>query len=308
MMQKFIAVDAGGTKTRCWVADEDRVLASAACATIKLMNVGEEVATARLVQLVRDTADKAHVRLSEVARTCIGLSGISSSRVRDWAETTLKSIVAGDVIVVGDEDIALEAAFQGGPGLFLIAGTGSIMTGRCADGRKFGAGGFGPVLGDEGSGGWIGWEGVRAALRARDRGEMTILLDEVMKFWKLQTMSELIAKGNDSQRASFSELAEVVARCAEQGDAVAQEVLRRAGEHLAEHVLLLVKKMRDGGCAASDTMRLRFTGSAVGKIAMVREVMTQKLHEAVSGMDVATEEVNAVEGALWIARKAADSK
>jgi glucosamine kinase len=300
-MRKFVAIDSGGTNTRCWVADEERVLGRAQAGTIKVMVVGEEVATARLVGLVRDAARDAGVGLDEISRTCMGLAGISSGFVRKWGEDTLRGVVSGDVLVVGDEDIALDAAFAGGPGVFVIAGTGSIMTGRCSDGRKFNGGGFGPVLGDEGSGGWIGWEAVRAALRAMDRGEKTIVLDEVMQFWGLKALNDLIAKGNDSQRANFSELAGVVAQCAERGDAVAIDVLQRAGVHLAEQVLLVVKKMQDAGCVAGDYAHLAFTGSVLGKIALVREVMTRKLNEVVA-MEVGSEEVNAVEGALWLAR------
>jgi glucosamine kinase len=298
-MRKFVAIDAGGTNTRCWVADEERVLGRASAGTVKVMVVGEEVATARLCELVQNAVADAGVALGEITGTCIGLSGLSSARVKTWGEETLRGLVAGEVLVVGDEAIALEAAFRGGPGVFLIAGTGSIMTGRCSDGRVFGAGGFGPVLGDEGSGGWIGVEGVRAALRAVDRGEVTMVLDEVMRFWGLESVAALIAHGNDRERANFSELAGVVARCAEMGDAVATDVLRRAGEWLAEQVLLVVKKMKEAGCAEEDCARLAYTGSAVGKIAAVRAAMVAWL----PGMDVAEDEVESVEGALWMARR-----
>jgi len=302
-MRTFVGIDSGGTNTRCWVADEERVLGRATCGTVKIMTVGEEVATERLQQLVRDAAADGGVDLAQVTRTCIGVAGISSGEVKRWSEATLRAVVGGEVLVVGDEDIALDAAFQGGPGVFLIAGTGAIMNGRCRDGRKFGAGGFGPVLGDEGSGGWIGIEGVRAGLRAIDRGEPTLLIDAVMKFWKMESRGALIAMGNDRSRAPFAELTGVVAECAANGDAAAAEVLRRAGVFLADDVLLVVKKMQDAGCVEDDYLRLAYTGSAVGKIALVREAMVERLHEVVPAMQVATEEVNAVEGALWLARQ-----
>jgi glucosamine kinase len=298
-MRKFVAIDAGGTHTRCWVADEQGVLGRASCGTVKRMVVGEQAATERLISLVRSTANDAGVALDEIAGTCIGLAGLSSGDAREWGERTLRSVVSGTVLVVGDEDIALEAAFRGGPGVFLIAGTGSIMTGRCSDGRRFGAGGFGPVLGDEGAAGWIGLECVRAALRTLDRGEATIVIDEVMAHWQLHSLAELIAKGNDSQRANFSELAGVIASCGERDDVVACDVLRRAGEWLAEQALLVVKKMRAAGCDAGDCTQLAYTGSVVGKIAQVREAMIAKLPD----MDVAAGEVEAIDGALWLARK-----
>lgn len=306
-MALFVAIDCGGTKTRCWIADETRVLAKAECGTVKLMVVGAAVATQRMEELVRGAARDADVKLNEITRTCVGLAGFGSANVYEWGKATLGALVSGELVLVGDETVAFEAAFRGGPGVFLIAGTGAIISARCSDGSRFGAGGFGPVLGDEGSGAWIGWEGVRAGFRARDRGEATILLDAVQQFWGLNSLAELIAKGNDRERANFAELAEVVAQCAERGDAVAIDVLRRGGKELAEQVLLAVKKMQSTGCAATDYARLQFTGSAVGKIAIVREAMTARLHEELA-IDVPTEEVNAVEGALWLARDVASER
>ena len=302
-MAKFVAIDAGGTKTQCWVADETRVLASATGGTVKLMSVGEEVATKRLQELVRGAAIEAHVGPDEITRTCMGLAGIGADNVRQWGEKTLRGMVSGKVAVLGDEAIALEAAFQGGPGVFVIAGTGSNVIGRCSDGTRLTAGGWGPVIGDEGSGGWIGLEAVKAALRARDRGLPTDLLVEIQGFWGLKSLGELVAKANHFSRTNFAELTTVVASGAEHGDPVALRVLERAGEDLADQVALVVRKMRTVRCAPGDTSRLSFTGSVLGKIALVREAMTERLRELVPDMTVAQNEVNSLEGALWIARR-----
>ena len=301
-MAKFVAIDAGGTKTQCWVADEERVLAGATCGTVKLMSVGEDVATKRLQELVRSVAIEAHVGPDEITRTCMGLAGIASESVRDWGVKTRRGMVSGEVVVVGDEAIALEAAFKGGPGVFVIAGTGSNVVGRCSDGTRLTAGGWGPVVGDEGSGGWIGLEAVKAGLRARDRGVPTDLLEEIQGFWGLGTLGELIAKANHSKRTNFAELTTVVASGAEHGDPVALRVLERAGEDLAEQVFLVVRKMRTVRCEPGDVSRVAFTGSVLGKISPVREAMTARLAELVPEMVVSPTEVNALEGALWIAR------
>src|SRR5882757_2573476 len=129
-MAIFVGIDAGGTKTRCRIADETRVLAQASGGTVKLMNVGEEVATRRLVAVVQAAAKEAGVDLAQVTRSVVGLAGISSEEVRAWAEGAMRGFVAGDLKLVGDEEIALEAAFQGGAGVFCIAGTGSHVVGR----------------------------------------------------------------------------------------------------------------------------------------------------------------------------------
>jgi len=305
-MAKFLAIDGGGTNTRCWLADEERVLGSATAGTVKSMNVGEEVATQRLQELVRGVAAEAGVGLDEIACTCIGLAGTTSGNVRRWAEETLGGMVSGRVIVCGDDAIALEAGFRGGPGVLLIAGTGAIVSGRCSDGTRFTAGGFGPVIGDEGSGGWIGLEAVKEALKARDRGVATGLPEAIQAFWGLKSMGELIAKGNHYSRANFAELTRVVVEAAETGDGVAVRVLERAGEELAAAVMVLVGKMRAAGCEAGDFARLEFTGSVVGKIGLVRETMARRLRETLPEMVVPEVEVNAIEGALWLARRGKD--
>ncbi len=295
-MRTFVAIDGGGTKTECWVADETRVLGRRVCGSVKIMNVGEAVATERLLSLVREAVNTAGVDLNAVTATCFGLAGSSSAGVKAWAESALGAVVSGTVEVCGDEEIALDAAFGAGAGVFVICGTGANVVGRCEDGTLVTAGGWGPVLGDEGSGQWIGLEAVRSALKALDRGEKTTLLREVMAFWRLQSVSELVAVGNQQPRPEFAELAETVARCAEAGDAVAQDVLQRAGEELAAQVRLVVEKMKAKG---SDVKRAAFAGSVLRLIAPVRKAMEAGL----VGVAVDAKATEPLEGALWRARK-----
>src|SRR5438046_6075315 len=92
----------------------------------------------------------------------------------------IESIVAGDIEVVGDVEIAFEDAFGDGPGVLVIAGTGSIAYGRNSEGAIARAGGWGHAISDEGSGYWIGVESVRAALQTRDREGVSELLRELM--------------------------------------------------------------------------------------------------------------------------------
>src|SRR5580693_4239526 len=114
-----------------------------------------------------------------------------------------------------------------------FAGTGSNVMGRCANGTRVSAGGWGPMLGDEGSGHWIGVEAIKAALRAEDRGVATCMLKDIESHWGLHSQGELVAYANRRTRVEFAELTAVVARCAEKGDGLAASVLERAGQELA---------------------------------------------------------------------------
>lgn len=302
-MSYFVALDGGGTKTECWVADESRVLGQSSGPTVKIMNVGEQAATAALRAIVREALGAANVAGDSIRRTCFGLAGSSSAEVRSWAEATLRELISGDIIVTGDEQIALDAAFRDGPGVLVIAGTGSHVTGRCANGTTVSAGGWGPVLGDEGSGTWIGLEALRACLRARDRGIETCLLREIQQAWGLEDLGSLVAKANLRERPDFGSLTMVVAGCAEDGDALAHGVLERAGEELAGQVSLVISKMRAAECAAEDGSRIAFTGSVLGRIPRVLRAMDERLRAAWPKITVDVKAVQPLEGALWRARQ-----
>jgi N-acetylglucosamine kinase-like BadF-type ATPase len=302
-MGYFVALDGGGTKTECWVADESRVRGQASGPTVKIMNVGEQAATENLRTIVREALGAAGVAGDSITCTCFGLAGTSSAEVRGWAETTLGGLVSGGVIITGDEQIALDAAFRGGAGVLVIAGTGSHVTGRCANGSTVGAGGWGPVLGDEGSGTWIGLEAIRSCLRARDRGVESCLLREIQQAWQLDDLASLVAKANMRERPDFALLTTVVANCAEDGDALAQGVLDRAGEELATQVSLVISKMRAADCGAEDASRVAFSGSVLGRIPRVLRAMEEHLRAAWPEIIVDANAVKPLEGALWRARQ-----
>jgi glucosamine kinase len=307
----FLALDAGGAKTTCVLADDTQVLARAVCGSVKLMRVGEEEATARLLGLLEEVSKAAGVSLKDVSRTCMGLAGLSIAVVRDWADGVMHRAVGGEIELCGDEEIALDAAFQGGAGVLVIAGTGSTVVGRVVvDGGggtevvgKYWVGGWGPALGDEGSGHWIGVEALRAALWGRDRGVPTVLLDAVLEFWELESLGELVERANSQPAPNFAGLAPMVAQCAADGDELAIAVLERAGQELAEHVALVHLKMREAGDIGR--IRVAYTGSVLEKIEGVRVAMVTTLAESAPELKVMDGAVDSLDGALWRARTSA---
>ena len=335
-MSLYLAIDAGGTKTQCLLADDRRVLARASTGTVKLMRISEEEATRRMEAMLEEVAAAAEVSLDRVTRTCFGLAGIASPAARAWAHQIVPALVAGDFLLCGDEEIALDAAFAGGPGILVIAGTGSNVVGRSATGALFGAGGWGPVLGDEGSGYWIGLEALRAALRAHDRsrdqdehpdrdhphqdldqprselaGPSSCLLRAIERHWELDSLAELVAFANQRSglrrpAPDFAALAPIVARCAQPagdqpGDALAAQVLERAGHELAEQVALVARKM---SADAAEPIGVAYTGSGLSHIAPVRAAMLARLAVSVPAVRVRDTPVDPLEGALWRARQA----
>jgi N-acetylglucosamine kinase-like BadF-type ATPase len=133
------------------------------------------------------------------------------------------------------------------------------------------------------------------------------LLREIQRHWGLSSLAELVAFANqrgDGARVApdFAELAPVVARCAEQGDAVAAGVLARAGVELAELVALVSRKIGTGGAGAAE-VEVAFTGSVLAQITPVRVAMIARLAELAPRVRVRQVSVEPLEGALWRARR-----
>lgn len=303
-MSVYLAVDAGGTKTECVIANEERILSRVKGETVKIMAVGVPEATARLRHLLEEASAQAKVPLYLVTRACMGLAGISSEGVRAWAEATLEELLTGELVLTGDEEIALEAAFgSAGAGVLVIAGTGSHVVGRCANGSRVTAGGWGPMLGDEGSGHWIGVEGIRSGLRAIDRGVPGCLLREVNALWGLGSTGALVAKANSNPRPDFAALAGGVARCAASGDALAKSVLTRAGQELAAQVSIVLSRMLAAGCDSDDVQRIAFTGSVLTHIEPVRTAMKSALQLSHPRSVLDEQPTSPIDGALARARR-----
>lgn len=302
-MGYFLAIEAGDTKTECWLGDEEQVLARLSGETVRLLHVGAPEATARLRTLLGQVLSMAGVSAESITRTCMGLAGIASPGVRVWAEVTLSETISGEVMLTGEEEIALHAAFGEGSGVLVIAGTGSYVVGRCKNGARMDAGGWGPMLGDEGSGHWIGVEAIRAGLRGRDRGVPSCLLRDVMTCWGVENVAALLAKANQRPRPEFAQLVEVVAGCAGKGDVLAGSVLERAGQELAAQVGVVFSKMAAGGCTAGDRQRVAFTGSVLARVPRVLAEMRAALKRLTPTVSVDEAPVLAVEGALARARR-----
>jgi N-acetylglucosamine kinase-like BadF-type ATPase len=302
-----LGIDGGGTNTRAVVADGDVILGRARGGSIKRLRVGAGTAEANLRELLREVFAAAGVTdATTVAAASCGVASASLPGVAEWIKAILDETGIRKSEVVGDEVIALDAAFQGGPGILQIAGTGSNCIGRTGDGARESAGGYSSTLGDEGSGYWIGLYGVRESLKAYDAGEPGLILSRVGQIWGTATLEELVHRGNEVPGPDFSALAPVISQAAVDGDAVALKVLERAAADLAECVLLVRRKLRERQ-GLQEEVPVAFTGSVLEKMGIVRSRFTEILRRAAPEMPVAQEGVVAVEGALWRARRMNES-
>ncbi|MGO8719160.1 MAG: N-acetylglucosamine kinase [Acidobacteriaceae bacterium] len=302
-MTYFLGIDAGATRTRCALAEDDTILARASSGTIKIMRASVEDAEKNLDALLRDVSAESGVPLGSIVRTCVGLAGISVPRVADWVCNALHARVSGDILLAGDEEIALDAAFSGGAGVMVAAGTGSNLVGRTGNGQLVHVGGWGPVVADEGSGTWIGKRAVRAVFDALDHDKETLLMKKIQEAWALPSIGSLVDVANRIPGPEFSNLTPVVVECAQQGDPDAACILEQAGHFLGQYAALVVRRVEKLEGKGAELPEVAFTGSILSRIAPVREAMFAFLRRELPGIRIQSEGVDPLLGALWRARQ-----
>lgn len=301
-MSFFLAVDAGGTKADYLLADDTQILATVQTGTIKRMRTDAATADANLDSALAQLSALTGISMSQVARSCIGTAGESVPLVENWFREAFHKRVAGELILLGDVEIALDAAFPGSPGVVVVAGTGSNVAGRSSSGALTGAGGWGPALADQGSGHKIGMEALRALFLARDEGHSTLLLPAVLSFWQLSSWDQIVAYANRLPAPDFSRLTTLVLDCANQGDDVAKSVLHREGEDLGYLARLVMRRLRLESNDPSWVPSLAFAGSIMEKVPPVRDALIAAVKREFPSAVPLDGVVNPISGALWRAR------
>lgn len=303
-MRVVLGIDGGGTRTRASLVDGEKTLAFAEHGSIKRLRVGAEIAEANLRMLLADVF--AQAGKVSVAAASIGVASASMPGVHEWIEAVLQEFGVTRIEVVGDQIIALDAAFKGGPGILQIAGTGTNCIGRAPDGGGESAGGWSSRLGDAGSGYWIGLHALRRALAAHDREEPTRILETVGRIWGTPTLDALVNVGDSTPGPDFAALAPAINQLAEEGDAVAAGVMAQAAKDLIESVLLVRAKLwRKHNLTAE--VPVAWIGSVIGKARLVREPFFAGLRAAAPAMPICEKEVAGIEGAIWRAQRLAET-
>ena len=296
----FLGIDGGGTKTTCVVGDDTSLLATATAGPSNVVRVGEQRSRESLGEAIRKACEAAGTTPAQVDGTCIGVAGAARPEIAETVQRLLSEIVSGPVNVVGDMETAMQSAFGRGPGVIVNAGTGSFAYGRDKAGRTERVGGWGFAISDEGSGQWIGRTAITAIYRAHDEGEQTMLLPEILKFWKLSSLNDLVRAANASPPPDFSSLFPIILSVADAGDAIARSVLTQAGAELARLVKLVIRRL----FAEEASVPVAMTGGVLRQSALVRQVFYNSLRSEYPNASVNSTLIESVKGALELARQA----
>ena len=274
-----LGIDAGGTKTVCLVADEQgRVLGSARGPGANLASLGE----LEVEKVLHEVMEQAMVGQSGApAVICLGIAGVD--RAEDAA--IIRSIMRrignkAPVLVVNDALIALEAGAGDGPGIVLIAGTGSICYGRNERGQAARAGGWGYILADEGSGWWMGQRAIQAVMRQADgRGPATSLTSRVLAHFGVTDASMLVFEVyyHDPRRRLIAGLGPALQASVDEGDAVAREIVADAAGELALAARSVAEKLEMRGAQ----FPLVLSGGAFRVVTSLLADLTSRVAEVV---------------------------
>lgn len=294
-----LGIDAGGTKTVCYLADGNGALVGEGRGGGANLQAHGELEVEKVLHAVVEAAYGE--RPIQPAAVCLGVAGVD----RPEDDRVIRDIMRRlgfrtRTLVVNDALVALVAGVGDRPGVVLIAGTGSIAYGVNQDGYAARAGGWGYVLGDEGSGYWIGRKALAAVVREADgRGPRTQLSARILEHFGLTEASGLVREVYDKglRRQAVAALGPVVEGAREQGDVVAAEILRSASTELTRAAASVIERLEMRGHA----FRVVLAGGIFRVIPWLCDDVTRRLAEVAPRAAVAKLEVEPAMGAVHLA-------
>jgi len=280
----FLGVDGGQSATTAMVADESG----------SVLGVGRAGPCSRLVEALGDSVSAACRQAGVEARftaACLGLSGGAEGR-----EAQVRALIRADRYCMShDAAVALTGATGGEPGIITVAGTGSIAYGRNAAGKDARAGGWGHIVGDEGSAFDLVRQAVRAALRFEEGwGPPTSLRDALLEHTGAASANDLLHRfyTPDFQKSKIAAIAPMIGEAATNGDTVARELLHNAAGELA----IITTAVRMQLFVPGEKVRVAFVGGVFGNGTLRERFRT--LLELEDGVTVNPPEFAPAAGAL----------
>lgn len=290
-MNYIIGVDGGGTKTEAVAYDLDgNVLKVALTGFGNPLNNKEE-ALKNIHDSIKELTDE--YGLESLKGLYLGIAGSESSEnkkvIKEVADKFFK-----DSVVMNDGELALKAMLKGEDGILTIAGTGSISFGVNGENRAR-RGGWGHLLGDEGSAYKISIEAIKRMIFENDNNiENSPLTDKVMEHLKISSADEVIAFVYSATKDEVAKLAPIVSILAEAGDEMCISIMMEEGLALAKTTENTYKKLGFEKCS------IGLVGGVIRKSKVVRETFEKYLNKNINVVSYVDSEVSAAKGAYYI--------
>lgn len=290
-MNYIIGVDGGGTKTEAVAYDlEGNVLKVALTGFGNPLNNKEE-ALKNIHDSIKELTDE--YGLDSLKGLYLGIAGSESSEnkkvIKEVADKFFK-----DSVVMNDGELALKAMLKGEDGILTIAGTGSISFGVNGENRAR-RGGWGHLLGDEGSAYKISIEAIKRMIFENDNNiENSPLTDKVMEHLKISSADEVISFVYSATKDEVAKLAPIVSILAEAGDEICISIMVEEGLALAKTTENTYKKLGFEKCS------IGLVGGVIRKSRVVRETFEKYLSKNINVVSYVDSEVSAAKGAYYI--------
>jgi glucosamine kinase len=251
-MTLFMGVDGGGSTLRVALTDaEMNVLAQVEHGTANPSSIGKDASAALIQSTIVETLKAANKSANEVSAAALGVAG--SAHLGAWLKETATVVLPNSLIVPSsDFEIALVGARGERFGILILAGTGSVAFGINRAGESLQVGGWGYLLGDEGSGYWIGLEALKTFVRAVDEREQnafekdSLLPQKVAETLNLSNPRDIIHWTYSQPRVrDIAQFSKIVFELAEADDLVALVIVQNAISYLSQHIDVLRHRLND---------------------------------------------------------------
>jgi len=296
----FMGIDGGGTKTIGAVVDHEGIERARRTTSATNPNVvGLETTGDRLVELARKVCEDAGCSPAEIRGAVIGLAGGGTEEVNQFLLRRLRLEFGSSfpAQIETDARVALEGALDGGPGIVVIAGTGSVIIAKPPQGDVFIVGGWGRLFGDEGSGFYLGTQAVRAFSRLVDGLIESPVMSRLIAERLGWTTRDQLITAVYGEKIELSTLAPLVFELASMHEPIAIDILRRGVSALVELIQCARTRVN------MSPVRAATIGGLIDTSTVYRELLVAALHEADPSIEVSMPVRSAVEGALMLALK-----
>lgn len=304
-MNFIVGLDGGGTKTTCIIADQSgKLVLESSGGPSNFLSIGNDKAASNVISIVKSGLSRLDSTLENVSIILAGVSGAGRKFHADqFKESMLRKLPEHltNVYVESDARVALEGALAGEPGAILIAGTGSIIFGKDISGKIYRAGGFGRMIGDEGSGYSIGVKTLRLISNMIDgRESPEKILDGFRTIFHITNEDDLI---NLVHNPGFdvASIALFTIKSAEEGSIKAREILEGESDELIKQVSVIKSKM------SMNTLNLVLIGSLVENDNYYSQLLIKKLKK-IRNITLSERKYSPAMGAVIMARQILASK
>ncbi|MDP6598004.1 MAG: BadF/BadG/BcrA/BcrD ATPase family protein [Candidatus Poribacteria bacterium] len=245
-MAYLIGLDGGGTKTIGLIADRaGNCLGRVTGSATNYHLVGLDQTESTLKSIVTDLLNQINLQIADCQSACFGLAGVGRPDDHQRVLHICHKIgLPARFLLTHDAEIALVAGTGTREGIIAISGTGSIVYGRNRQGKATRTGGWGHLLGDEGSGYDIGLRGLRAVVRMADgRQASTLLMPKILTQISLTSPDQLVKWISRADKSQIAQLANSVFQAAQAGDLTAQEIINHASRELALSIQTVIQQL-----------------------------------------------------------------